>query len=82
MDVHLQYSPDYCKQRQKFLQINISNYGIVNILDISMIVVFNMEDECAMNCPKCGSIDCTKDGIVKGKQRGIGAATKREALQL
>jgi transposase-like protein len=50
-----------------------------------------------MNCPKCGSTDCTKDGIVKGKrhhkckpcgyrhavqQRGIGAATKREALQL
>ncbi len=50
-----------------------------------------------MNCPQCGSTDCTKDGIVKGKQRhkckscgyrhtvrqrGIDAATKREALQL
>jgi transposase len=50
-----------------------------------------------MNCPKCGSTDCAKDGIVKGKQRhkckscgyrhtvqrrGMGAATKREALQL
>ncbi len=50
-----------------------------------------------MNCPKCGSTDGTKDGIVKGKQRhkckpcgyrhtvqqrGMGAAIKREALQL
>ena len=50
-----------------------------------------------MNCPKCGSTACIKDGIVKGKQRhkckscgyrhtvqqrGMGAATKREALQL
>jgi transposase len=50
-----------------------------------------------MNCPKCGSTDCTKDGIVKAKQRhkckscgyrhtvqqrGIDAATKRDALQL
>jgi transposase-like protein len=50
-----------------------------------------------MNCPKCGSTDSAKDGIVKGKQlhkckscgyrqtvqqRGIGASTKRDALQL
>ena len=51
-----------------------------------------------MNCPKCGSTSCTKDGIVKGKQRHkcrscgyrhtvrqrgrIDAATKRDALQL
>ncbi len=50
-----------------------------------------------MSCPKCGSLDCAKDGIVKEKQRyrckscghrhtvqhrGICPATKREALQL
>jgi transposase-like protein len=50
-----------------------------------------------MGCPKCGSADCSKDGIVKGRQRhkckscgyrhtvqqrGIDPATKREALQL
>ena len=50
-----------------------------------------------MNCPKCGSTACVKDGIVKGKQRhkckscgyrhtvqqrGMGVAIKREALQL
>lgn len=50
-----------------------------------------------MNCPKCGSLDCAKDGIVKERQRyrckscgyrhtvqyrGISPATKRQALQL
>ena len=50
-----------------------------------------------MNCPKCGSSDCTKDGIVKARQRykckscgyrhtvqyrGISPETKRQALQL
>jgi transposase len=50
-----------------------------------------------MNCPKCGSADCSKDGIVKGKQRykckscgyrhtvqyrGISPVIKRQALQL
>ena len=50
-----------------------------------------------MNCPKCGSADCTKDGIVKARQRyrckscgfrhtvqhrGISPETKRQALQL
>jgi transposase-like protein len=50
-----------------------------------------------MTCPKCGSADCGKDGIVKEKQRyrckscgyrhtvqyrGISPATKRQALQL
>jgi transposase len=50
-----------------------------------------------MSCPKCGSVDCTKDGIVKEKQRykckscgyrhtvnyrGISPAIKRQALQL
>ena len=50
-----------------------------------------------MNCPKCGSTDCGKDGIVKERQRyrckscgyrytvqyrGISPATKRQALQL
>ncbi len=59
-----------------------------------MIGVFTIESEFAMNCPKCGSADCTKDGIFKGKQRhkckscgyrqqrGIDPATKRDALQL
>ncbi|HEY8158907.1 MAG TPA: IS1 family transposase [Methylobacter sp.] len=50
-----------------------------------------------MNCPKCGSVDCAKDGIVKERQRykckscgyrhtvtylGINPAIKRQALQL
>lgn len=50
-----------------------------------------------MNCPKCGSVDCTKDGIIKERQRykckscgyrhtvsylGISPAIKRQALQL
>jgi transposase len=50
-----------------------------------------------MNCPKCGSSDCAKDGIVKERQRyrckscgyrhtvqyrGISPAIKRQALQL
>ena len=50
-----------------------------------------------MNCPKCGSVDCGKDGIVKERQRyrckscgyrhtvqyrGISPATKRQALPL
>ena len=50
-----------------------------------------------MNCPKCGSSDCGKDGIVKERQRyrckscgyrhtvryrGISPETKRQALQL
>ncbi|MDD5462193.1 MAG: IS1 family transposase [Methylococcales bacterium] len=50
-----------------------------------------------MNCPKCGSTDCAKDGIVREKQRykckscgyrytvqyrGISPATRRQALQL
>ena len=50
-----------------------------------------------MSCPKCGSSDCTKDGIVLEKQRykckscgyrrtvsyrGISPAIKRQALQL
>jgi len=50
-----------------------------------------------MDCPKCGSADCTKDGIVKARQRygckscgfrhtvqhrGISPGTKRQALQL
>jgi transposase-like protein len=50
-----------------------------------------------MNCPKCGSSACGKDGIVKERQRyrckscgyrhtvqylGISPATKRQALQL
>jgi len=50
-----------------------------------------------MNCPKCGSVDCAKDGIVKERQRykckscgyrhtvaylGISLAIKRQALQL
>jgi transposase-like protein len=44
--------------------------GIVKTaIEIGMVSVFNMEGECAMNCPKCGLTDCTKDGIVKGKQR-------------
>ena len=49
------------------------------------------------NCPKCHSEDCTKDGIVKGKQRykckscgyrhtvshrGISLDIKRQALEL
>ena len=49
------------------------------------------------NCPKCHSGDCTKDGIVKGKQRykckscgyrhtvkyrGISPGIKRQALEL
>jgi transposase len=50
-----------------------------------------------MNCPKCGSSDCGKDGIVKERQRhrckscgyrhtvqyrGASPETKRQALQL
>jgi transposase len=50
-----------------------------------------------MNCPKCGSVDCSKDGIVKERQRykckscgyrhtvpyrGISPVIKRQALQL
>jgi transposase-like protein len=50
-----------------------------------------------MGCPKCGSLDCAKDGIVRGKQRhkcrscgyrhtvqqrGASVETKRQALQL
>ena len=50
-----------------------------------------------MSCPKCGSAECTKDGIVKARQRygckscgyrhtvqyrGISPETKRQALQL
>jgi len=50
-----------------------------------------------MNCPKCGSSDCAKDGIVKARQRykckscgyrhtvqhlGISPEIKRQALQL
>ena len=50
-----------------------------------------------VNCPKCGSTSCTKDGIVKGRQRyrckhcnfrhtvqqrGISTAIKRQALEL
>ena len=50
-----------------------------------------------MNCPKCGSVDCAKDGIVKERQRykckscgyrhtvaylGINPVIKRQALQL
>jgi transposase len=50
-----------------------------------------------MNCPKCGSVDCGKDGIVKERQRykckacgyrhtvshwGFSPAIKRQALQL
>jgi transposase len=50
-----------------------------------------------MNCPKCGSSDCAKDGIVKERQRykckscgyrhtvshrGFSPAIKRQALQL
>ncbi len=50
-----------------------------------------------VNCPKCSSEECTKDGIVKGRQRykckscgyrhtvqsrGKSAATKRQALEL
>ena len=50
-----------------------------------------------MECPKCGSEDCAKDGIVKARQRykckscgyrhtvqylGISPETKRQALQL
>jgi len=50
-----------------------------------------------MNCPKCGSSSCTKDGIIKEKQRykckscgyrhtvsyrGISPSIKRQALEL
>ncbi len=50
-----------------------------------------------VNCPKCGSNHCVKDGIVKGKQRyqcktcqyrhtvqhrGISSAIRRQALEL
>ena len=50
-----------------------------------------------MSCPKCGSAECAKDGIVKARQRykckscgyrhtvqhrGISAETRQQALQL
>ncbi len=49
------------------------------------------------NCPKCHGVECVKDGIINGRQRyrckgrgyrhtvterGVGAAVRRQALQL